>query len=1102
MGAWVLLRMRAHRWLLAAVLVTVVLTTGVLAALATFAGSVEDAGLRRALHGSAARTLLEIEAEVSAAEGRRLDATVREIAPDAFDGLPVRVDSSTRSGPYALPRRLHPAGAEETGEPDLTLLAAFDASRLTVTQGARPGPPRAGRPLPVALPESAARALGVQPGERITLTDRRHGPPLRVLLTGVYRPADPEAPYWRLDPLAGRGVDLTGYATYGPLLAHPAAFDSGDVPTVAMSWQARADFSGMTTARLDDLRAAARHAVARLGKDPLGRTADVSTDLPDLLDQVTRPLLVGRATLLVGALQLVVLAGYALTLVARTLEAERAGERAVFEARGASRRRLAAVTAAEALLLCVPAGLAATFLAGPLVRLLAGHGPLSDAGAQAAGPTDATALGAAVVTAVGCALVIAAPALRRTGSHVGERAARLRRGALPGVIRAGADIGLLCVAALAYWQLSRRAAGSGVLTKADDGTLGIDPVLVLAPALYLLAGAVLTLRLLPPAARFAERAAARSRGLALPLAGRQLARRSHRVAGPMLLLVLAVALGVFAVGQGASWDRSQQDQADHEVGADLRVDGSATPPFGRGGLFDDAPGIAAALPVARTQVVLPGARQAAVLATDTTRAPDVLRLRDDQTGPPLKRLLAPLHADRPDERGIQLPDGARTVRIGAVLAAADGAGRPLDSSVRAEVRAVVHDRYGVPHPFALGDLPADGRSHTLTLDLERAAGSAGRPAGPLRLTELQVRHALPVEPERHRLTVTRLTAHTDDGRRNVPVRPGEAWQASMTVDRSEFTDEFPGHTRPTSQQPHVGDDDVALRVDYVSGSQPPADVYDLTHAVLTLRPAGPRPAPVAAVATDTFLRAAGTRVGETAELALGGTDVRVRITGSVRTLPTTSEGARSGGALLLDLRALNRTLVAEQAAGVRPGEWWLAAEPGKTARVASDLRARLDNPSVVVRDERAAGLRAAPFGAGPRSALAAVAGAAALLAAAGFAVATAGAVRDRTTEFAVLRALGAPHRRIVRALAIEQFTAAGVAALLGAALGVLLTRAVVPLIVVTARAAPPVPELVVQLPPLPTAYLVGAVLTIPAVAVGALALRRHDPVAALRREAD
>lgn len=139
-------------------------------------------------------------------------------------------------------------------------------------------------------------------------------------------------------------------------------------------------------------------------------------------------------------------------------------------------------------------------------------------------------------------------------------------------MRAGADLGLLLIAAVAYWQLDRQS-GSGALSGDQAGNLGIDPLLVTAPALALLAGTVLTLRLLPPAAKLAERRAAKGRGLPAALAGWQFSRRPLRGAGPVLLLVLSVAMGMLAIGQSASWNRSQSDQADFGSGAAVRLVG-------------------------------------------------------------------------------------------------------------------------------------------------------------------------------------------------------------------------------------------------------------------------------------------------------------------------------------------------------------------------------------------------------------------------------------------------------------------------------------------------------------------------------------------------
>ncbi|NEA28457.1 hypothetical protein, partial [Actinomadura bangladeshensis] len=70
------------------------------------------------------------------------------------------------------------------------------------------------------------------------------------------------------------------------------------------------------------------------------------------------------------------------------------------------------------------------------------------------------------------------------------------------------------------------AGGSG------DGTSGVDPLIVSGPALALLAGGVLLLRIVPGVSRVAERVATRGRGLVPVLGTRQVGRRQLRYAGP------------------------------------------------------------------------------------------------------------------------------------------------------------------------------------------------------------------------------------------------------------------------------------------------------------------------------------------------------------------------------------------------------------------------------------------------------------------------------------------------------------------------------------------------------------------------------------------
>ncbi|MFE6225131.1 FtsX-like permease family protein [Streptomyces sp. NPDC057854] len=919
MTGFVFLRVRAHRLLLGAALLAVVLTTAVLATLAGFSGSIGNAALQAGLRDrSAAAATLRVSGQIPADRRDDADRAVADGARRAFAGLPVTVRRLEASGAYALPRSLQPPAAR-AGDPDLTHFAALDRSRLTLVGGAWPKAGRPGGVLEAALPQEAAKRLRTGPGTVLVLTDRLAEKDLRVRITGVYAPADVTDPYWLLDPAGGRGVRTVSFTTYGPLLADPSVLASGAVTAGETAWLGSADFSGLDTGGIAPLREAAEREVRRLAEDTtaFGTTIDAVTGLPTVLAQTERALAVSRSTLLIVAVQLVLLAAYALLLVARLLSTERSGETALLRARGGSRRRIAGLAAAEALLLALPAAVAAPLLSGPLTRLFAERSALSSLGVRLDTSPSATVWLVAVAVALVCAAAVVAPALgARDGDAVSLRKAR--GGTLPWPVRAGADVALLLVAGIALWQLQRTPEA------AADGS-GIDPVLVAAPALALLAGTVLTLRLLPPAARLAERRAAAGRGLSAALAGWQFSRRPLRGAGPVLLLVLAVAMGMLAIGQSNSWERSQHDQADFRAGAEVRVLGTGPGDPGRAARLAAVPGVREVTPVHRTAMDLAG-RTASVLAVDSGRLAGAMLLREDLAGGTVGGLLGPLTA------GEERTDGS---------------------------------------------LPA--------------------------------------------------------------------------------------------------------------------------------------------VASEAFMAAAEAKPGERLEVMVDGRRVFVVVGRVVPDLPTTGTGGRAGtaaagvrvpedgGGVLVDLAAVNRSLDGPgRVLPVAPTEWWLAPEPGRADDVVRALRADATGEAgeLVVRDELADDLLGDPLGAGPHTALMAVATAAAALAAVGFAVSSAGSVRERSAEFAILRALGAPRRRLARLLAAEQGVLIGVGLLVGVALGALLARVVVPLVVLTGQAARPVPPVLVELPLGEVALLLAGVAALPLAVVAAIALRRNDPAVTLRHQGD
>lgn len=132
-----------------------------------------------------------------------------------------------------------------------------------------------------------------------------------------------------------------------------------------------------------------------------------------------------------------------------------------------------------------------------------------------------------------------------------------------------------------------------------------------------------------------------------------------------------------------------------------------------------------------------------------------------------------------------------------------------------------------------------------------------------------------------------------------------------------------------------------------------------------------------------------------------------------------------------------------------------------------------------MREEVVAGLLDDPLSAGPQAALAALALACAVLAAIGFAASAAANARERSGEFAVLLALGAPRRALAWTAAAESGVLVGLGAGVGLVLGAAIVHLTVPLVVLTPGARRPVPEVLVDLPVPTTLLLVAGIAAVP-----------------------
>ena len=642
---------------------------------------------------------------------------------------------------------------------------------------------------------------------------------------------------------------------------------------------------------------------------------------------------------------------------------------------------------------------------------------------------------------------------------------------------------------VAGWELRHYSAVSA----GASGNYGVDPVIVAAPAPALAGGTVLALRLLPAGGKAGDLLAARGRRLTAAMASWQISRLPIRQGGAALLIVLAVATGTLALSQRQSWTRSVHDQAAFAAGADVRVQTSQPLSAAQASALAGTSGVRHAMPVAS---FLHTDTDGVTLAVDAGQAADVTRLRPDQTPLPAAALFGKIRPTGPAP-GVMLPGRAAGFRLTARLGpAALGLGA-------AAVTVSVEDAANVVYQVEAGSLPADGGDHALTFSL----GPSGGAIRPLRLTAVSLAYTLPATRARGPAVFTLdgvSAAGEPPAARPGPAQvPGSAlrgWPAVASSADLVSARQLQGTAGP-SGMPAVSSADVAgtaLAVTFSPGyglassgiaGIPPSRLS----GQLALAPAAPVVIP--GLATQRFLASSNTSVGSTVPTDIDGATVSVTIVEAVSSFPTVTG---HGGALVVDLGALQAALARGSLAPAPVTQWWLATAGGSRGSPPG-LTSRLPPGSAVTSSSGiASGLLGDPLSTVPQQGLLAVAIAAAVLAITGFCVSIAAGVRQRRAENALLAALGVAPRAAAAQLCLEKLMLSGPAALAGLILGVVLAELLVPAITLTTAATRPVPPVLIQFGWSQTLLLALAVAVLPVLAAELTIARRPDAAAELR----
>ncbi|MCK0116858.1 hypothetical protein MWU57_07410 [Isoptericola sp. S6320L] len=769
----------------------------------------------------------------------------------------------------------------------------------------------------------------------------------------------------------------------------------------------------------------------------------------------------------------------ALTQVARLLAATRQSEVEILVARGAATRQLTAAGLVEAGVVAVLAAGAGTALA---VAVLVARGASPTASVGWTGALTAASAVAVLTT------VVAAQARAVAGREAADRSGRLRQVAALGTVVAAVGLG-------AAGLLRLRSLGSPLVVVPDG--VRTDPLAAAAPALLLAALGVVVLALLGPAARLGAALAARGRGTTAVLAARQVARRLRVVVVGVVLLVLASGSAVLAGAYAGTSERARAEAITQQVGTDARVTVpapgrlSAERPPPRADELAALDGVAAAAPALVVDATVRG-EAVGLTALPADQVAAVVRTPDAAV------LAAPLRGVSPFAAAPVLPGEATALRVALDAAvSSDVDERPETATgtatgtepVEVEVSAWLSAADGTLRVVEAGSAElAEGSSTAgLTANLP-----AGVPAG-ARLVALDLAFQGVPGPRRATLEVS-VAAMVPDG--TVSDGTGSI-EVPLDVSASRWA--------PTA----VGSAGLARAADGTLGLDAVLDSTQTSRLRLVAEgptgsgataPVPAAPPAVPAVVSEAAAERWDLQVGDTLEITTAGSTVPLQVAGVTPAVP----GQPVPEAALVDLAALDATLLRTAAQLPRPAEVWLAAaEPDDAAAV--ERLAAAARPAAVEHAPAPQDVEVVTSGGGGTDAAAPVrlaftlaAAGAAALAVVGLAVVAVAGLSGRRDEVVVLRAAGVGPRSQAAGRALETAMVGGTALGAGVLAGWSVAAATVPglagatLATVAVGATPTV--LVVD--PGLTAVLVGAAVAgtaaVVAVAAGRVAAQARD----------
>lgn len=809
------------------------------------------------------------------------------------------------------------------------------------------------------------------------------------------------------------------------------------------------------TGRIDSSNA--RHVAQILDVVESGITTQVTngtvfSSLDSVIMEYLKKQLYTQVPLYLLVFQIAAIIFYYIATVASMVIEQQTGEIALLRSRGASTFQIFGIFLIEGVIISAFGGIVGPLLGAFVFGLLGKTGPflpLTGGGLLPIrfSPMVFILAGVAAGLCLFAFMIPAIQASRRSILHHRQMIARPPRA--PIWQRFYLDIILLVAGGGLYYELRQRGS---LLTQKIFGDLGVDPLMLITPLLFMLAVAIIFLRLFPLLVSLASKLSRFITSSVITLTLRYMARNPIHYSRLILLLMMAASVGMFSASFLGTLNRSYTERVDYLTGSEVRLEKLASYGKGKQALLDQyskVSGIEGFSPVYRTTATVGTFTQTDgdVLAVDPSTLGDLVWYRDDFSELTVPELMAVLENDKVEKSGILLPDGIEAIGlwISPVYSTTSQYTFPTRTSDSSKLTLIarIEDGRGVYQDITLGstqyndwqyieaelynsldELPTFPiRLHCIYLSVTGLSGLQG-----VYLDDLQVRGPAPAEPiiiEDFEDISEWTTRNEAQGSAVVQGSSTESLAKQRTIVHSgEYAARYTWNGRSSFQGIFPNYDDR----------------------------------PLSAIASQSFLDAVGVGVGDWITIRIPGQFVPIEIKAKVVYFPTLYPEEQPFLILNFDRLAYSGLSNNNR---IYPNEMWIdlvndSKERAKAVEILKSGGYRADNfydRQELLNEQKSDPLVAAGWAGILLISFVGVV----LVSGLGFIVYAYLAARSRHLEFAVLRTLGFSWKQIISLVSLEQVCVIGLGMGIGTLLGSRLSRIMMPFLQLTEKGETVIP---------------------------------------------